>query len=79
MHRGFGTPINIEIIGGKLAGAGAGLKMRTDHLAVFLLFAPLANPNPKVNLCCRQNHAYKLHDEITTTKEHRCDDEPQVA
>ena len=54
-------------------------KMRTDHLAVFLLFFPLANLNPKVNLCCRQNHAYKLHDEITTTKEHRCDEEPQVA
>ena len=53
--------------------------MRTDHLAVFLLFFPLANLNPKVNLCCRQNHAYKLHDEITTTKEHRCDEEPQVA
>ena len=52
--------------------------MKTEHLAVFLLFAPLANLNPKVNLCCRQNHAYKLHDEITTTKIHHCDPEPQV-
>ena len=52
--------------------------MRIEHLAIFLLFAPLANLNPKVNLCCRQNHAYKLHDEITTTKEHRCDPAPQV-
>ena len=52
--------------------------MRIEHLPVFLLFTPLVNLNPKVNLCCRQNHAYKLHDEITTTKEHRCDPPPKV-
>ena len=49
------------------------------YLYFSLLSLQLVSPTPpRINLCCRENHAYKLNTKLPTRKKARCDFTPTV-
>ena len=49
------------------------------YLYFSLLSLQLVSPTPpQINLCCRENHAYKLNTKLPTRKKARCDFTPTV-